>query len=120
MVSVNFSNVGFESMIDVFGKTISRTPVTKTTDNVTGDEILTDGSSSNITGAFFRKEDSWVQDKVGLLRGADAVVLVKDDVTINRDDKLAYDGETYRVNDVVLRRLGNTSFYTVGFCFKIS
>ena len=33
----------YELMIDNFGKTISRTPVTKTISNITGDETLTEG-----------------------------------------------------------------------------
>lgn len=106
-------------MIDNFQKTISRTPVTKTTSNFSDDETLTDGTPANITGAFYRQEDDWVQDKEALLQGADAVLKVKSSVTVNKDDKLTYDGETYRVDKVVTRRLNNTSFYKLARCFLI-
>jgi len=118
-MSINFTNAGYELMIDNFGKTISRTPVTKTTSNITGDETLTDGSAANITGAFFRREDAWSQDKEALFQGADAVLMVKDGVTIAKDDKLSYDSENYRVISVVERRLGTTTFYWMARCSKI-
>lgn len=118
-MSINFTNKGYELMIDNFGKTISRTPITKTTSNISGGETLTVGTAANITGAFYRAEDSWSQDKEALFQGADAVILIKDDVTLNKDDKLTYDSENYRVHSVVERRLGTTTFYFVGRCYKI-
>jgi len=119
MVSINFTNISFETMLDAFGKTISRTPVTKSEDPLSGDELLTDGTAVNITGSFYRKEDEWAQDKEGLFQNADAVALVKDSVTINKNDKLTYDLETYRVHEVVPRRLGNVQFYSLVRCFKV-
>ena len=98
-MAINFTGgvTAYELMLDNFSKTLSRTPVTKTTSNITGDETLTDGTPGNILGAFFRKEDEFVQDKIGLIQNADAVLLVKNAVTINKDDKLTYDSENYRV-----------------------
>lgn len=119
MVTINFTNAGFEHMIDGFGKTISRIPVTKTEDPLTGEEYLSDGTPVNITGSFFRREDDWAQDKEGLFQNADAIVLVKDDVTINKNDKLSYDSENFRVHEVVPRRLGTIMFYKMARCFKI-
>ncbi len=119
MATINLTNAPFETMLDAFAKTISRIPVTKTTDNFSGDETLTDGSAVDIQGAFYRKEDMWMIDKEGLLEGSDAILLVKDDVTINKDDKLVYDNKTYRVQDVIKRRLGTTQFYTKARCFEI-
>jgi len=120
-MALNFSGgqAAYETMIDNFAKTISRTPVTKTTSNITGDETLTDGTPANITGAFFTKEDDWVQDKQGLIQNADAVLLVKTSVTINKNDKLTYSGETYRVDKIETRRLNGTAFYIVAECFKV-
>lgn len=111
--------VAYELMIDNFAKTISRTPVTKTLHPVTGDETLSNGTPGNITGAFFRKEDEWIQDKPGLIQNADAVLLIKEGVTLNKNDKLTYDSEDYRVDKIVDRRLGTTVFYQAAQCFKI-
>ena len=111
--------IAYATMIDGFSKTISKTTVTKTTNPITGEELLTDGTPGNITGAFFRREDSWSQDKEGLFQGADAVLMVKPAVSISKNDKLTYDGETYRLNSVVTRRLNGSAFYIMGRCFKI-
>lgn len=118
-MTINFKAVVYETMIDNFGKTISRTPVTKTTHPISGEETLTESAAANITGAFFRRADSFAQDVEALFQGADAILLVKSAVTVNKNDKLTYDSEDYRVNDVVRRRLGTTSFYFVARCFKV-
>jgi len=106
-------------MLDNFAKTISRTPVTKTTDPISGDETLSSGTPANISGCFYRKEDEWSQDKPGLLQNADAIIMVKTSVTINKDDILTYDSEDYRVDKIVTRGLGTVTFYKVAQCFKI-
>jgi len=118
-MSINFDTKTFtDHLIPNFAKTVSRTPVTKTTDNVYGDETLTEGTPENISADFFRKEDEWIIDKIGLLQNADAIILVQPDQALNKDDKLTYDSEDYRVDKVVTRRLGTSAFYKVGQCFK--
>jgi len=119
-MSIKFTNAGYESMIDNFAKTISRTPVTKTTSNISGEETLTDGTAANISGAFFRKEDAWSQGKEGLFQGADAIIMIKSDVSLNLNDLLTYDSQDYRViNDPITRRLGTTVFYIMARCNKV-
>lgn len=112
--------IAFESMIDNFSKTLTYTPVVKTVDNITGDETLSPGTPVSIVGAFFRKEDDWTQDKAGLIQNADAILLVKKDVTIAKDSTIEYDGEKYRVDKQTTRRLDETIFYHVSQLFKIS
>ena len=118
-MSIKFASVTYETMIDNFAKSVTRTPVTKTTSNINGTETLTESTTASISGAFFRKEDSWSQDKEALFQGADAILMVKEGVTLNKDDKLNYDSEDYRVNKTIDRRLGTTYFYKMGRCFKI-
>ena len=118
-MSINFKADVYSTMITNFAKTISHIPRTKVVDNITGDETLTDGSPVNISGAFYRKEDEWAVDKGVNLQGADAILMVLPAVTINREDKLTYDGENYRIDTVVERRLGTTAFYNMARCFKI-
>ncbi len=119
-MSINVSTAVFETMIDNFAKTVTRTPVTKTTSNTSGDETLTDGSTENISVAFFRKEDDWVMDKEGLIQDADAIMLVKTSQTLNKDDKITYDSEDFRVQKVVDRYIDSTKVYIVGQLFRIS
>ena len=118
-MSINFASVTYKTMIDNFSKVVVRTPVTKTTSNISGDETLTEGEPVNISGAFFRKEDSWSQDKEALFQGADAIIMVNTDVTINKNDKLSYGSEDYRVIRVIDRYLGTTHFYNMARCILI-
>ena len=118
-MSINFANVTYKTMIDNFAKTISKTPVTKTTSNVSGQETLTSGTPVNISGAFFRKEDAWAQNKEGLFQGADAIFMANTDVVFNKNDILSYDNEDYRILKTIERKLGTTHFYNMGRCFKI-
>lgn len=119
-MTINFDTAAFQKMITNLGKSVTRTPITKTTSNLYGEETLTDGTSETVTAAFFRKEDSWAQDNSGLIQEADAVVLVLPTQTLNKNDKIAYDSETYRVDKVITRRLGTSEFYKAGQCFKIT
>ena len=119
-MSINFANKTYEIMIDNFAKVIIRTPITKTISNISGDEELINGTPVNISGAFFRKDDSWSQGKEGLFQGADAILLVKKEVIISKDDKISFDSEDYRIlNNPITRRLGTTIFYIMARCFKV-
>ncbi len=118
-MSIGFKKLPYEVMLTSFAKTLVRTPITKTTSNMSNQETLTEGTTVSISGCFYRKEDEWLQDKPILLQNADAVVLVKSNVTLNKDDKLTYDSENYRVDKVVTRRLGTIVFYKVAQLFKI-
>ena len=117
-MSINFRPEVYTTMINNFSKSLVYTPVTKTTDNLTGDEVLTEGSTASISGAFFRSEDSYAQSFEGLFRGADAVLLVLTSVTATKNSLVAYDGEEYRIDKVTTRRLGTDDFYKVARCFR--
>ena len=120
-MGINFTaaTTAFNKLLENFGKTLSRTPVTKTNSNISGQENLDSATAVNITGAFFRKEDAWSQDKEGLFQGADAILMVKTSVTINKNDLITYEDESYRINqDPITRRLGGIDFYIMARCFK--
>ena len=120
-MSINPSTAVFETMIDNFDKLVSRTAVTKTTSNISGDETLTDGSTTaDIAAAFYRKEDEWLTDKQGFIQNADAIIIIKTSQALNKNDKIGFDGENYRVNKIVDRYIGSTKVYIVGQLFKIS
>ena len=112
MANLNFDAAVFANAITGFGKTVSRTPVTKTTSNMDGDETLTDGTPENIEVAFFTRTDKYAQDNPGLILDADAIVITLPTQTISKNDKIAYDGVTYRIiDDIFTRRLGATAMY---------
>ena len=103
-----------------FGVTVSRTPVTKTT-GFNGDETLTDGTPENITAILMRRTDKWSMKAEGLRLDADGYVMVAPSQALNRDDKITYDGETYRIGDVIKRsKPATVDIYKFANIFKIS
>lgn len=119
-MAISFDRNPFIQMLDNFAKPVTHTPVTKTTDNISGAETLTDGTPVQISITFYRQEDIINQAFEGLFQGADAVALYRDTITINKNDKITYDGQTYRVEkDPTTRRLGTVIFYKVARLFKI-
>jgi len=113
------SRTPVENGIDFFSKDLVRTPVTKTTSNITGDVILTDGTTEKFKGDFYRRVDSINPSKAGFIEGADAMLLVKINITINKNDKISYNDETFRVfKKPVLRTLGATLIYYRCDCIK--
>jgi len=90
-----------DQIIDRLARTVTHIPVTKTTDNIYGNETLTDGSSVSISGVFLKIADKWMFDEQGKVEGGDAYLMVKDTVTISVDDKITVDSETYRIGDIL-------------------
>jgi len=119
-MSLNFDTNVYTQLLENFKKTVTYTPVTKTISNISGQEELTTGTSSQIEITFFRQEDTILQDNEGLFQGADAVALYKTSITLNLNDTITYDGQVYRVEkQPTTRRLGGTEFYKVARLFKI-
>ncbi len=122
-IAINFaaSKSSFDShTFENFKKTVTRTPVTKTTSNITGNETLTDGTpDATYECILYRQEDDWAQDKPGLFQGADVVIIIKTSQTINKNDKIGYSGETYRIDKVVTRRFNEQAFWQTARGFKI-
>jgi hypothetical protein len=88
---------------DYTGVQVTRTPVTKTVSNSYGDETLTDGTDENIDVYFTKKTTDWWFDKEGEVEGGDAFMMTKYNQTINKNDKITYEGNTYRVKMVIDR-----------------
>ena len=93
----------FTNVINKYGDAVIRTPVTKTISNIEGDETLTDGTPETITVYIVRKATKWTFDTIGQIEGGDAQMLTKSTQTINKNDKITWNGNTYRVQDVLNR-----------------
>lgn len=105
-----------------WGISVVRTPITKTTDPITGDETLTAGSTAAITAVFLRKEDKYFFDKEGLIENSDAYIMVQSSQSLNKDDVITANGANYRVEDVMLRYNGapnNEVMFKYGVLFQI-
>jgi len=112
-----------DQIVDRLARTVSRTSVTKTTSNIYGDETLTDGTPANISGVFLKKADKWMFDKQGKVEGGDAYLQVKAAVTVNVDDKITVNSETYRISDVLIvysDSSNSTALYKYCNLFRLS
>lgn len=91
--------------------TVTRIPVTKTfTGN--GDEIRTDGTSESINVIFHRNLNNFDQKEEGLHQSSDGYIMTAPTQTINRDDKIVYCSETFRIKSVITRGpSGDTAIY---------
>jgi len=88
------------------GVSVTRTPITKTVSNVRGDATLTEGTPESITAFIVKKNTKWFIENAGEFEGADAMMLVKHDQTIAKDDKITYLTRKYRVQEVLERTAG--------------
>lgn len=119
-LNLNATKTTWDQLYAATYKTLTHTPVTKTVDNFTKSETLTDGSDVEITGVFFKRDENVTQEQQALFNGADAILLLPTDSTVSRDDKIAYDGDTFRVRDkVITRYIRDQAFYNVARLFKI-
>lgn len=96
------------------------TSVSTAVSNIDGDETLTDGSTAAVRVYIVRKNAPWMFDQVGLIQGGDALMLAKPSTTVNKNDKITWNGNTYRVHNVLNRdNLGGNVAYKVCNLFKI-
>ena len=82
------------------GVTVSKTPVTVANDNVTGDLEKTDGTPANIQAVFTNPQILHQLEREGQIEDSEVIVLVKGDVTINKEDKLTWNSFVFRVQSV--------------------
>jgi hypothetical protein len=113
-MTIGFNANVYQTMIKNFSKSLTYTPVTKTTDNITGDETITDGTPATISGAFFKRDQTYSQTFEGLFKDAPAILLVLPDVELVKNGYIEYDGEKYQNRDGLFKRkLGVTHMYNV-------
>jgi hypothetical protein len=113
-MAISFNANTYKVMIDNFSKSLTYTPVTKTTDNITGDETLTSGTPSTISAAFFKRDQIYNQEYVGLIKDADAIMVMLPTVNVTKNSFITYGGEKYQIRDDLFeRKLGTVHFYNV-------
>ena len=102
VIRTNFLN----KAITGYGVNVTRTPVTKTISNTYGDETLTDGKGATIKVFIVKKNTKWFIEHAGEFEQADALMLVKHNQTVTKNDKISYLNRTYRIEQVLERTAG--------------
>ena len=106
-------------LIDL-GVTVSWTAVTKTID-FRGDDTLTDGTPTNITAFIHIGKPTYKTDPSGLFKDVDGYSMVAVSNNITRDDKITYNGSTYRLGNVIERGAGlNVNVFKYANIYLIS
>jgi len=102
-----------------FGVSVVRTPVTVAKDNVTGDKTYTDGTDATIQVVFQNADTKYNLAQSGIAEIFDAKIWLLPDETINKYDKITYDGRVYRVDEVSTRHFNGTTMYKMATLFFI-
>lgn len=96
------------------GVTVSRTPVTKTTNNTTGSIERTDGTSVDISIVFENPGIVFEILKQGEQKNSTVRAFIKGDVTMNVEDKITWNSIVFRVEDISPQYFGaNLIFKTL-------
>ena len=101
MVQKIFTATDFENLLDNYhGQQVTHTPVTKSINNLSGEEILTEGSSVTIKCFLIQPNQNWDYKKEGFLEKGDAIALIKyaDSVQLN-SILLDINNRKYRVKE---------------------
>lgn len=93
--------------IDDLGVTVTRTPVTTTIDNLSGQKTYSDGSTEEITVVWNNPNQEFQLSESGETKKADGIMFVKSTQTINKRDKILFDSNTYRVFSIDRRNMAS-------------
>ena len=110
----------FTSILTDMGVTVSYKVVTRTTDNMTGEETTSFAGASNVTVIFFLEEDKYVWDKSGLIKKGDAYIIAPIGVGIKRYDQFTYNSQTYYIENVTQRKVTGVTMCDFANVFKVA
>lgn len=112
MALINIDLNAFTNWLKAFEKTVTIIPNTRYISGISGVEIDSEGTSFEVECPFFKKTDAYNLDKWGIMENADAIMLYPLDATeISRDDKVVFDDNKFRVQEIEKRYLGKTAVY---------
>lgn len=108
----------FAQIISDWGRTVSYSIVTKTTDSMSGNETDTYATASNQSVIFFLNETRYVWDKEGLLAVGDAYIIAPITLGIKRYDKFTIDSQEYFIENTIRRNITGIDMADYAICFK--
>lgn len=112
ITSADFVN----SALKDHGVTVVRTPITQTTDNLTGAKIRTSGTPVNISIVFENPNQVFDLLEQGEQEGSESGdtevrAFVKGDVTVNHEDTITWNTLVFRVENVSTRYFGSNAIF---------
>ncbi len=101
------------------GVTVNWYDATKTTDNITGQEVLSYASGVQKTVVFVKRIQRYAQTAEGLVDLGDAVCYVDKDEDFAKDDKIEWNNEFFIIRSVILREADNEAMFKTCVLEKI-
>ncbi len=100
MVQTILSANDFDAILDDYaGRTLPHTPVVQTTNNITGEETLTDQTNVNIKCYVMKTGQNFNYQEMGFLEQGDMVALCKVADSVGVNDKITVNSEVFRVKE---------------------
>lgn len=94
------SRSDFLKILDEYGgRNVTHTPRTATKNNRTGQIEYTEGTAVSIYCYFTKLSQTWTFEGAGKFEGGDALLNAKYTDSVDKDDLIDVDGETYIVKD---------------------
>lgn len=115
IVPADFTN---NALTDL-GVTVTWEDVTKTNDNITGDETLSYAEGVSKTVVFVKRSQRYAQGKEGLIDLGDAYCMSQNSDGFAKNDRLTYEGEKFLIGDVITRRADGEAMFDFANCFKV-
>lgn len=115
IVPADFTN---NALTDL-GVTVTWEDVTKTNDNITGDETLSYAEGVSKTVVFVKRSQRYAQGKEGLIDLGDAYCMSQNGDGFAKNDRLTYEGEKFLIGDVITRRADGEAMFDFANCFKV-
>lgn len=93
------------------GSSVTRTPVTETNDNVTGDRVTSDGTDVTITVVFKNPGILYEWKEQGEEKGASIQCFSAAATTINKEDKITWQTLKFRVKAISTRYSADVAIF---------
>lgn len=120
MVCNGVSSSDFTEIYNDMGVAVSYKVVTRTQNATTGEETTSFATATTATAIVFLEQNRYVWDKDGLLEVGDAYLIAPTTLGVKRYDQVAYNGETYYVDNVTRRTVLGVNMMDFATLFKVN
>ncbi len=115
ITSADFTNA---PLVDL-GSSVTWEAVTKTTDNITGDETLAYAGGVAKTVVFVKRTQRYAQGQEGLVDLGDAYCMSENSDGFKLNDRITFNSEKFLIGDVITRRANGEVMFDFANCFKV-
>jgi hypothetical protein len=119
MTTTGVSVSDFTGILNDMGVTVSYQVVTKSVNQLTGEEVSSFATGSNQTCIFFLDESKYLWDKEGLIQVSDAYLLTPITLNAKRYDQITINGISYYIDNVTRRTVLTVDMFDFCNLFRV-